>query len=128
MEWVAACIPLAVGVVGLGVRLSINRRNKKEAQPYGIWVPQASKGVLTARQRSDIYQDMDWWDREFRKLSGEPEPEEIDGLAGSLASLANAIQLAMNPKPITDAELLTKYGNLSYTYNGNSQTTKAQND
>lgn len=101
----------AVGVINL------HRVLKKPKRSYGIWVPEATKGDLTARQRSDLYQDMDWWDREFRKLSGVPEPVDVNGLVGSMAQLAESIQKAMEYKAPTDAELLTKYGSPSYTYN-----------
>lgn len=127
MEWIVASIPLVIAVVGLGVSLFLDRKNKAD-QTYGIWVPEVPKGVLTPRQRSDLYQDMDWWDREFRKLSGEPEPVGADGFVGSMAQLAEAIQKAMDYKAPADAEVLTKYGALSYTYNGNSQTTEAKDD
>jgi len=117
MEWIVASIPLVIAVVGLGVNLFLDRKNKAD-RTYDIWTPPTTKRVLTARQRSDLYQDMDWWDREFRKLSGEPEPLEVDGFVGSMAYWAQEVQnrlsnLGTAPKDLVELNQLNASGVLT---------------
>lgn len=60
--------PCLLGLIGFWV---IERRRVKAE----MWLPEFEKRkTLSVRDRSDIYRDMAWWDREFRKLCGEPEP------------------------------------------------------
>lgn len=114
MEWIVASVPLVIAVVGLGVNLFLDSKNRS-SRTFGSWTPSETKAVLTARDRSDIYRDMAWWDREFRKLCGEPEP--TNQLSASMNQAIGALQrfglIGLTPT----VEEINPGVNITYNYN-----------
>lgn len=97
--------PAVLGLIGFWI--IEKRRNKAE-----MWLPDfEQRKTLSTRDRSDIYRDMAWWDREFRKLCGEPEP--TSQLSDSMNQVIGALR---NFGLVPTVEEIKPANNITYLY------------
>lgn len=97
--------PAVLGFIGFWV--IEKRRSKSE-----MWLTEFEhRKTLSARDRSDVYRDMAWWDREFRKLCGEPEP--TNQLSDSMNQ---AIEALRNFGFVPTIEEIKPVSNITYLY------------
>lgn len=99
--------PAVLGLIAFWV--IEKRRGRSE-----MWLPTGfeHRKTLSARDRSDIYRDMAWWDREFRKLCGEPEP--TSQLSDSMNQVIEALR---NFGLVPTVEEIKPANNITYLYN-----------
>lgn len=97
---IIAVIPLLIAILGavFGITRELHDRKPQSFPPqieYNHFNFKPRK-LLTEREKSDLYQDMAWWDREFNKLCGIPEPKPVDPFVVSMTRMAEAVQLAVS--------------------------------
>lgn len=105
MEWLVWVCSLTPPLfLGTWYSIALYRKpSRNEAQ---------ARETLSSRDRSDIYRDMAWWDREFRKLCGEPEP--TNQLSDSMNQ---AIEALRNFGLVPTVEEIKPVNNITYLYN-----------
>ena len=90
---VAAPLWLVIGLIYNAIRLACSERSARAA-------------AIDPKVRAELDVTPEWWDAEFRKLNGEPEPTRPRNAPKGSAGGSGAALLASQPEHTDDHEIM----------------------